>query len=431
MTTNETRPLARRSFLKATTAGVTASALAGCRSRDSGSGLGDTLKIGVLAPGPDGTFEPGTAMANAAQLAVDDLNEDGGVLDADVEVVVEDTEQSTSTATSAYRNLVGSESVDVTVGVFTSEVMMSLMDLIAEQGTIHMTTGAATPESSQLVSEDYESYKYYFRPGPLNSPQLGQALTDFAGATFGDLGWNQVSLIAESYEWNQPVMDRLRSQLPEIGVEIVNETRYATGTTNFGPVYDDVENAGADAAVVAMAHPGGSVPAIVQWARGRRQFEFGGIHIPSQLPSFYQSSQGAASYTVSLNIATPQSELTDQTQPFISAYQDQFDSAPAYTGYITFDAIKQYAQVVEETGTIAEDDVIAGLEENSYTGTFTTIEYHNKGHEYAHDIIYSSGEELPVFQQWRPSESGDGGTQEVIYPEQFQTAEYQRPPWLQ
>lgn len=429
MTENTSRPLARRSFLKTATAGATATALAGCRG--GGSSIGDTLKLGVLAPGPDGTSPVGTSMANGANLAAEELNADGGVLDADVEIVVKDTQASTSTGRQVYQELTLGEEVNATFGTFTSEVLMALMDSIAEQQTVHMSTGAATPDSSAMLRSNYEKYKYYFRAGPLNAVQIGQSLQNLAENMFQDIGWNSVALVAESYEWTQPVLDTLRENLPPNGIDVVQETRYATGTTNFGPIYDDIESSGADAMVTAMAHPGGSVPAVVQWARGQREFGFGGVHVPAQLPSFWESSRGTAAYTVNLNVATPESEMTEKTQPFISSYQESYDSLPVYTGYLTYDAVLHYAKVVEEVGNANADDIVSALEDSSYLGTIGTIQFNGPDRRFPHDIPYAPENNYPIYQQWQPAEDGNGGSQQVVFPDEFSTADYQQPPWLQ
>jgi branched-chain amino acid transport system substrate-binding protein len=389
------------------------------------------LKLGVLSPSP-GQSPTGTSIERGADLAVKQLNENGGVNGRDVELIKKDTEAEASTAKQRYQELLLGEGVQATFGVFTSEVLLTLMDEIAEQGKIHMTTGAATPQSATQVSDNYEQYKYYFRTGPLNAVQLGQNMLDFAEGIFEDIGWSDVALIAEDYEWTRPIYNMLEGGLADRNINVALKQRYSSDTENFSPIYDDISNSGADAAFISMAHTG--VPAIVQWARDRRQWGLGGIHVPGQLPSFYQQSEGAAAYSVTQNVATPQSEITQKTQPFVQAYRNEYDSLPVYTGYITFDAVKQWATVAQNEGTVDTDTVVGGLERSSYTGTTGTIEYHNKGHRFAHDVIYSPGKVDPVYQQWQPEDPTDigaGGSQEVIYPTQYKTADYQQPIWIQ
>jgi branched-chain amino acid transport system substrate-binding protein len=288
--------------------------------------------------------------------------------------------------------------------VFTSEVLLNITDDIAQQQTVHMTTGAATPEASKRVRENYEQYKYFFRTGPINAHFFSVNMVDFVEAKAADLGWESVAVLVEDYEWTKPVSAVLDEQLGDTGVEIGLSTRYASGTENFSPIYDQVESAGVDAAFIGMAHTG--TAAVVQWAKQQRPFDFGGIHVPMQLPSYYEAVSGACNYGVTQNSATPQSEVTEKTVPFAEAYNEAFGSYPVYTGYITFDAINQYASIVEEAGSVAADDVVSGMESSSHLGTAGTIEYYGQEEEYPHDVVYGQDTVYPIYQQWQETTAG-------------------------
>jgi branched-chain amino acid transport system substrate-binding protein len=445
------RAVRRRRFLEATGAGVAGIAFAGCVSTggddsgggggggggggegdngsgqngttagsSGGSGLPETTKIGVLAPVPSDN-PIGASIANGARLAAQQVNESGS-LDTELEVIVKDTKEAPDVGRSKYQELTLGEEVDMTTGIFTSEVLLSVLDDIAQQQTVHMTSGAATPKASQRVNQNYEKYKYHFRTGPLNAYELGVNMVDFLEAKRSALGWESVAVLVEDYEWTKPVSQALDENLGGTGVEVAMRRRYASGTENFTPIYDEVQSSGADAAFIAMAHTG--TAAVLQWAKQQYPFHFGGIHVPMQLPSYYQSTNGACNYGVTQNSATPQSEVTKKTVPFANAYNEAFDSYPVYTGYISFDAVKQYAQVLGEAGTVDPDPVIQGLEGSSYLGTAGTISYYPKDDEFAHDVVYDKEKVYPVYMQWQD------GNQEVIFPENLATAEYQNPSWL-
>ena len=440
--TSAARRVRRRAFLRASGAGVAGVALAGCVSTggggDSGGGGGggnatgnatgtasggnlpNTVKIGVLAPEP--SKNPiGASIANGAKLAAQQVNEEGS-LGSNLEVVVKDTKEAPDVGRSKYQELTLGEKVDMTTGIFTSEVLLAVLDDIANQQVVHMTTGAATPKASQRVAQNYEKYKYHFRTGPLNAYQLGVNMVDFLSAKRSDLGWESVAVLVEDYEWTKPVSKALDDNLGDTGVDVTMRRRYASGTENFTPIYDEVQSSGADAAFIAMAHTG--TAAVLQWAKQQYPFHFGGIHVPMQLPSYYESVNGACNYGVTQNSATPQSKVTKKTVPFANAYNEEFGSYPVYTGYITFDAVKQYAQVIKQAGTVDPNPVIQGLEGSSYLGTAGTISYYPKDNEFAHDVIYDKDKVYPLYMQWQD------GNQEVIFPNNLSTAEYKAPPWL-
>lgn len=428
----------RRNYLKAVGAGTTtvAVSLTGCLDLGGGSGssgngggsggIGDSITIGALAPNPEN--DPiGGSIVNAAELAVQELNDDGGIAGAEVELVTGNTEADPSTGQQEYRELVLNEGADVTTGIFTSEVLLNVMDDIAQQGTVHLTTGAATTEVSRMIAEEYDQYKYHFRVGPLNDFDLGRNMIDFGAANFENMGWGSTYALVEDYAWTEPISELFDERLGDVGVEVAGNQRYASGTTDFAPLYDAVESEGADGLLTAMAHTG--TEAIVQWAQQQRPFGFAGIHVPMQLPSYYEAVNGACLYGVTQTSATPQSEITEKTQPFVQAYNERFDGYPVYTGYITYDAIKLYAQVVEETGTTDADELVSALEQASFTATTGTIEFYGRDQEFPHDPIYGEEAVYPVFLQWQEDGSGNG-VQEVVWPEQYKTADYQSPEWI-
>ena len=393
---------------------------------DGGSGdIGDTITIGVLAPVPSDN-PIGASIATSAKLAAQQLNDDGGIAGANVEVIVKDTKEDPGVGRTKYRELTSGQNVAMTTGVFTSEVLLNIMDDIVRTGTIHMGAGAATPEASRMVDENYEEYKYFFRTGPINAHYLGANLIDFGIENFERMGWDRIAILVEDYKWTAPVSEVINNQVGELPTDVVATQRYASGTSDFTTIYDQIASQNVDGVLTAMAHTGTS--AVVQWAKQQRPFGFGGIHVPMQIPSYYQSVDGASRYGFTQTSATKDSEITEKTVPYANAYNEQFDSFPVYTGYHTFDAVKQFASVVGEAGSLATDQVIGNLESSTFTGTIGDVEYYSKDQEYTHDLVYQQEDQTPVYFQW--SEEDNGGVQQVFSPRSLQSGEYERPAWL-
>jgi len=454
MTQQRTRTFGRRSFL-ATGTSIAVASIAGCQtSEDSGGSDGqstgngqstseetqggtaattsssgsDPLKIGVLAPSPENNPN-GRGMANGARLAGDRLNANGGVLGSDVEVIVKNTKGNAGTAREAYQDLTLGEGVDLTTGVMSAEVLMSLMDAIANQETLHITSGAITPGASAMVAEDYETYKYHFRSS-LNGILLGRGLEDFVTDVFPQQGWTDVAMLGMDSEDVTPLQNGVAGWFEEQDFNLVYNESFSPGTQNFNPLFDQVEESGADVLLPMMVTPG-STAAIVQWANGERPFEFAGIHTPSQSPTFYEETDGAAAHTVTSNISSPQAEYSQKTQPFIAEYGERFGKAPVFTGFTTGGAIGMWAEALTQAGTRDVEELITTLESTSYTSVQGLMEFYAPDHQFAHDLKYQLGQGVPIFTQWQPNaDDSSQGTQEVIYPEEFRTAEYQSPPWI-
>ncbi|THE63917.1 ABC transporter substrate-binding protein [Salinadaptatus halalkaliphilus] len=427
----------RRRLLTAS-AGVGAVSLAGCLestdveeavlgTADDGD---DAVTIGVLAPNPESDFI-GRSMARGAAVAVEQLNDAGGILGREVELVVGNTAANPLEARREYHRLVLEEGADVTVGVFDSPALVTLMDEIAEQETIHLTTGAATTVASQFVTENYDRYKYHFRVGPTNEIDLGRGIVDFVDGIAADVGWETVAVLAEDYDWADGPWSVLQNDLQETGVDVALEQRYPPATDDFVDRYDEATAAEADVALIATAHTG--TEALLDWAYPNRPepdprpypFEFGGIHVPMQLPTYYEQTDGACRYGFCQISATAQSDVGDLTQSFVGEYESTYGETPVYTGYTTYEAVRLFADRAAAVGELETDDLVTALEDASFDGATGTIEFYDRDHEFAHDLVYNEDEAL--FFQWQ--ERDGEGVQEIVWPEEYATAEYVSPPW--
>jgi branched-chain amino acid transport system substrate-binding protein len=426
----------RRSFLKAAGAGATAVGLAGCTGPSDnggggggGGGLPDPIKIGAIGP----TDAPaGQSILDAAKLRAKQFNNNGGIGGSEVELITKDNKADPNTTVSVYKELIEGEGVHATTGIFGSGQLVALLGQIASSQTPFLGTGAATEKATQRIAENYEKNKYFFRVGPNNTVFLGEGVLLLGEARFQEWGWDRIALLAEDFEWASTYVNELKENLASrTGAELVQTEVVAEGTQDFNPIYDQFENKNIDGVVVGLAHTGTN--ALVQWAKNQRPFGFGGIHVPTQFPSYFAATEGAAISTFSLTSATAQSEITDKTVPFANAYQEEYDRLPVYTGYITADAMGVLKAAIERAQTVDSDTLVSELEKTQFTGTTGTLNFFGKDSDYPHDAIPDFVSDEPgipgVHFQWQTDENGNG-EQVPLFPEEFAKGEYQSPPWV-
>lgn len=423
--------LERRALLKTAVGGAAGVSLAGCLGAyETVAGSSDEeepITIGILTPDPNSDFI-GRSIEHGVELAVDQLNDEDGILGREIETVIGDTNGSPLEARRQYDRLVLEEGADVTIGMFASEALEGIIDKIAEQETVHITAGSATSAVSRLVHERYDDYKYHFRAGPVNDVTLGQVQLDFLDEMGPEIGWDSVALLAEDYAWNDGVWETYEENLPTDTTDVTMWDRYSPSTNDFSEIYDEVAESGADAAYISTAHTG--TDALLDWATEEREFAFGGIHVPMQLPEYYGMVGGACRYGVGYASATATSEMTEYTRPFVNDYEEFHDgSTPVYTGYIAYDAVNLFAEAVERAESLDSDLLVDELEETEHTGTTGTIEFYDRNHPHAHDVVYGEDNVHPVFFQWREDDTGRG-VQETIWPHEQATTEYVNPEWL-
>lgn len=459
--------LDRRDLLKYTGAGTAAAAVAGCKSRQdpstpaddpdgsTGDGSapleGQTVTIGVLAPQP-GTFPIGTSMTRSARLALEKINNEGGVAGATLEMEVGDTGLAPGQAAGQFSTMANTQNCHTIFGTFLTSCTIQSFTPMRQSRTMLVTTGAAGPQPAKLVSDAYEKWKYHFRVGPINSFDLANAELEFLEIWADRLGWDTASPVIENLAPFDPFAEVLQAGIEEFvdvaGVGGGQVRRTSSGIQNWTPIWNDVESGDSDIALVAQALSG--TPSLKQWANQERQFEFGGIHINSQVYQFWREVSGDCRYAFTMNAITPQTTNTPRTQDFMEKYSETYtaDDAdvptyPVYTGPITYDGIRVWHKAVENCvegeGLSSMPDaetLIPYMEDVRFTDgiVIPQFQFTPRSAEYAHDPQWNSMKEsgVPVWQQWQldPEIRDNYGVMHSFAPEKNKTAEYSFPHWI-
>ena len=114
------------------------------------------LKIGQLSSITGDLSDYGPALADAAQLAVDHINEAGGILGANVTIVLRDTGTSPVQGVDAARALVDIDNVAVIVGALSSGVTIAVASAVTVPSSVLQITSASTnPGVSVLEDNDF------------------------------------------------------------------------------------------------------------------------------------------------------------------------------------------------------------------------------------------------------------------------------------
>jgi len=136
-----------------------------------GDGL---LSIGVLLPTADPLI--GEPTVDAAQLAVERINDAGGVLDRRVRIVVADEGSTNASASAGLRTLLDTD-VDAIIGPGSSVTTLGILDDIVSEGVL-----ACSPTASAIGLDDFPDDGLFFRTIASDSLQA-RAIADAAGRT--------------------------------------------------------------------------------------------------------------------------------------------------------------------------------------------------------------------------------------------------------
>jgi branched-chain amino acid transport system substrate-binding protein len=431
------RGVDRRAFLKATGAGAVGVSMAGCLGDGGGNGESDGFKVGHIGPMSNPL---GIGSARSAEMAISEINENGGINNGDAELIKKDTRADPSQAQSVTEELIQQEEVDMLIGGFASEASQAVVDLTSNFDVPYFITGSASPAlTADFAGEDYETYKNVFRIGPINSDFQAEAMAGYCEYLKERHGWDQVAFLRDQAAWTEPFAELIPGYLEERDIEIVHESALNINTSDFSPIMSDVADSGADYVLRFFAHiQAGQMLGL--WHDGEYEFGIEGIHVASMLPAYYDATEGVALYeTTSQTGAAGVTDITEKTIPFTEAYRERYSDAenppfqaPMYMGFNTYDglSIAQEAAANGASPTEDLDSFVDAMLNISHTGAGGVQEFYGPDSDYPHDLKESrndAGEivNYPVT-QWQ-----EGGEIECVYPEMYRTAEHVKPAWMQ
>ncbi|HJV83790.1 ABC transporter substrate-binding protein [Noviherbaspirillum sp.] len=374
------------------------------------------VKIGVTTAIQ---LQIGRDTRDGAQLAIDEINAKGGVLGRKLSMVVADETEDPEKGISAIKKLTGDEKVDVLVGGYTSGVVLAQVPHIAASKTIYLNVGAASPAINAKVKQDYETNKYIFRVGPINSLHLARSQVGYmTGFLKGELGLKKIAVVGESAKWVQDLLPVLKKGATEGGLEVVMAETFDTGTTNFSPLLSKIKNSGAEYLLVILSHASSDVFA-KQWYDARIPVPYGGIDVKSQDADFFQRVGGKSIGEVATNFIV-RAPLSPRTIPFLDAFKQHYNREPVYTGNGAYDAVYTYAEAVTRAKSFDTNAVIKELEKTDMPVTVGRLQFDEN-----HDVKAGPGLVNVLFAQWQ-----EGGKRVIVWPKELRTGSYILPPWL-
>lgn len=354
---------------------------------DGGGGGGDSgpIKIGVVVPQSGPASVLGKAYADAAKLRAQELNEQGGILGRQIELVIRDTQSDQTQALTAVKELDG-EGVAAIVGPGTSPTTLAAMSAIQSSGLPTVSMGSAN-----AIVEPPSERQNVFKTPP-NGDTAAQAILDH----MKENGIETVGLISV----NNPYGDdgvKAWEQLDEEGeVELIASEKFEEEDSDVTPQLQNLLAENPDAIVVWAIPPG--APTV------RRNYveNIGNV----QTPMYFDTGAGAELFLElagpSANgalVAQPKSLVWDQVesgdpsyevlQEFGKAYEKAYGEVSGFSGY-SWDALGLLKAAMEEADSTDPSAVSNALEEmGEQIGVSGSLEFTPEDHEAlsAEDIV--------------------------------------------
>ena len=328
------------------------------------------IRIGVIASlsGP-AAENSGRATTEAANLAVQQVNAEGGLLVGDVRYQVRlifgDDENNAQTAVDVARRLIFQERVVALVGPQFSSNAIPVAS-VAEEARLPMISPISTNPQTTAGKQ------YVFRVGFVDEVQ-GQVMAQFARDEFAATTAAVLYDIASDY--NRGMAETFQRQFTANGGSIVAFEAYTSGATDFRPALQRIAASNPD----VLFLPNYSADSIAQANQARE----GGMTLP------LLGSDGWTATSVAPVPAFEGAFFTQHWHPavenpasaaFLRDYTAAYAHEPLVTAALTYDAFSLLFAAMEREGSVTPEAIERGLASTAdFAGVSGRIGYAGTG----------------------------------------------------
>ena len=335
------------SLVLAASLALTSLAACGGGSDEEQASNSDTFKIGGIGPTTGDAAAYGTAVQNGAQLAVDEINEAGGINGKQIEFQFEDDQNNSEKSVNAY-NTLKDWGMQMLVGTVTSNPCTAVVKETAEDNMFQLTPSATAVESIQYDN----AFRICF-----SDPSQGTASADYIADN--KLATKVAVIYNSSDVYSSGIYQNFAKEAEAKGLEVVAAEAFtADSKTDFSVQLQKAKSSGAELVFLPIYYQEASLILTQADKMGFTPKFFG----CDGLDGLLDVEGFDTSLAEGVKLLTPfTADAEDEmTQTFVKAYEEAFDIAPIQFAADAYDCI--YAiKAAAEQGKVTPDMSVSDM----------------------------------------------------------------------
>lgn len=323
----------------------------------------DTVKVGVLFPLSGGAGPQGQHINWALEAMADIINEDGGVMGRQIELVSRDDESTPAVGVSRANELI-SEDVAVIIEGWNSPVTLATQPVISRAGILDLT---AISKADPILSGEGNPLPVRFNS---SNAQDGKVVADY----IADRGFNRVAFLTENDAYGNGAQEAIQTALTDIGheYEVVAEEKFPFEQADFRVQLANVKAANPEVTIAINANEGLGMPALIRQAKRSR--------LPGELvaavgtvaPSVIDVAGPSADGLIGADIYFPDVEpfaSNEVNLRFVARTEEMHDYTPDKFMALAAAALQVWDKAVEDVESFEKEPVAERIRGGSFEDT--------------------------------------------------------------
>jgi branched-chain amino acid transport system substrate-binding protein len=340
----------------------------------------ETIKVGaIVAQSPPGSVVQGTQVTHGLEIARDMINEDGGVLGRQIEVLFEDGQGVPERGRAAAEKLITSDEVVAITGEHQSSNVLAEIEVANRYNVLYINTNGWSDDIR------LKGYPQVFNPANYNS-----RVSDAMAQVIAALGVDSVVAFAENTDYGigQAMLlgDFLKQNAPDVDYSYETLDRAAK---DYMPAILPLRQSPPDMVVNILLPPGAYILMNQLHEQGVAPTEetllYDGAGL-ADYPDFWDNVGDAAVNMIEFGLYHPSMEMPELADRVAQAYRERHDGEPNRLIFQAADSLFLIAEAIKRAESTETDAMIEALRNIEWIGTRGTITFNT--------------EEGNTFQQW-------------------------------
>jgi branched-chain amino acid transport system substrate-binding protein len=305
------------------------------------------------------------------QMAIDEINNAGGVLSKKLEIVSRDDGANPGEAVRAADELVTGEGLNVLCGTFLSNVGLAVTEFAGKKKVFFL---AAEPLTDKITWQNGNHYTFRLRPSTYM--QVAMILPDAVAAN--KKRW---ALVYPNFEYGQSAVaafkELIKAKQPD--VEFVTEQATPLGKIDAGAVAQAIDDAKPDAIFSVLF--GADLAQFIREAstRGTLKNRFG-VGLLTGEPEYLEPLKDDAPVGWVVT-GYPPEDKTAQNAAFVADHQKRYHEAPKMGSVVGYLTIKSLAAGIAKAGTTDTEKLVEAFRDLKMDGPFGPFAFRALDHQ--------------------------------------------------
>ena len=372
----------------------------------------DTIKIGAVLPLSKAAFaQAGEEQRRGLLMALEEINQAGGVLGKKVDLILEDDTGEPSVGIAAAEKLLSRDKVVALIGGYSSTITYAQLNAVQRLDPFVAWVGA----SSTKVEHEFGAKRWFFHYHPWDYHRQS-TIRDFLVSLSP-----RPRTIAIAYEdgiYGTTSRDYAVKYLKEKGFEIVFDERFKSGSSDFTPMLTKIKKANPE--VFYWVAYAGDTTLLMKQAK---EIDFNPklfLSVAINFPQYKASLGATGDYVAGVDVWIPGMKLPETVkwmEKFNKAYPGR---TPEYWAPLAYSNLMTVVEAIKRAGSTDKEKLIAAMEKTDYNSPMGRMTFKKSEEGGLHQAI-----DEQIITQWQ------SGVSYVVYPSSQATGKliYPTPDW--